>query len=45
MLPEAFSSVRVTAKLNGSSRSLVAIILKSVEEELAGSVRVPKRLN
>ena len=45
MLPEAFSSVQVTAKLNGFFEFLVAIIPKTVEEELAGSVRVPKRLS
>lgn len=45
MLPEAFSSVQATANLNGFFKSLVAIILKTAEEESAGSVRVPKRLS
>lgn len=44
MLPEAFSSVQATANVNGF-KSLVAIILKTAEEEFAGSVRVPKRLS
>lgn len=43
MLPEAFSSARITAKSNGFFESLVAIILKSAEEELAGSLRVSEK--
>lgn len=42
MLPEAFSSAWVSAKLIGSSELPGAIILKTAGGELAGSLRVPK---